>query len=626
MIAMSFRTPLAVLVFPTLCLLAGPAAAEPPGLPAGASVIYAPTPNDATVALDISGAQVELGRLDVFEPGLPGTSHAYRFETRQPASARWNLQLKGDLPVTLNPGGVHLLTGYARCVDSTTGDGMLRVKIERNAEPWTDCLARGLTFGPEWTRFDFPFRIGGEQPFPAGQTQLTFHLGEARQTIEIAGVRLYAFADGVSVDDLPRTEMTYPGREPDAAWRAEAQARIERHRKADLRVAVLDANGQPVPNATVRVAQQRHAFPFGSAFNLRHFTSGDPSVARYERAFLDRFNAIVFENELKWYGPGLRNPSAVEAGLALAKANELYTRAHVLVWPGRTRVPAEVRGMIDALRADPADDALRSRLSEAVADRVRSIAGLLAGRFEDWDVVNEPFTNHDLLDVLNPPGTPTGSGVMMDWFHLAHEADPVARLYLNDYGVLTASSLEDRHLRAFYETARRLLEGGAPLHGLGMQGHFGSSLTPPERLWETLDHFARLGLPIKATEFDVNVDDPLVIADYTRDFYTALFAHPAVDGILSWGFWAGAHWRPDAAYLDDGFNPRPSDHALRRLIFEDWWTNASAPTDLAGVATIRGFHGQHQVTVDAAGLGSITRTIDLPAEGASIEIAYPASD
>ncbi|MEM6504057.1 MAG: 1,4-beta-xylanase, partial [Planctomycetota bacterium] len=116
------------------------------------------------------------------------------------------------------------------------------------------------------------------------------------------------------------------------------------------------------------------------------------------------------------------------------------------------------------------------------------------------------------------------------------------------------------------------------------------------------------------------------IADYTRDFYTALFAHPAVDGILSWGFWAGAHWRPDVAYLDDGFNPRPSDHALRRLIFEDWWTNASAPTDHAGVATIRGFHGQHQVTIDAPGRGPLTRTIDLPAEGASIEIAYPASD
>lgn len=281
-------------------------------------------------------------------------------------------------------------------------------------------------------------------------------------------------------------------------------------------------------------------------------------------------------------------------------------------------MPAEVVAMIDRLRAEPGDATTRAALADAVAERVRTVAGQLAGRIDDWDVVNEPFSNHDILDVLNPPGTPIGSGVMAEWFRMAHEADPDARLYLNDYGILTASSLEDAHLRSHYDTARRLLEAGAPLHGLGMQGHFGSSLTPPERLWEVLDLFAELGLSIKATEFDVNLDDPAVIADYTRDFYTALFAHPSVDGILSWGFWAGAHWRPDAAYLGRGFNPRPSDVALQRLLFETWWTDESATTDGLGEARVRGFHGAYEVTVALPGGGEVAETVELGADGAAV--------
>ncbi|MEO0588588.1 MAG: endo-1,4-beta-xylanase, partial [Planctomycetota bacterium] len=581
------------------CALWASAAVSAGELPAGARVLFAPEPGDG--ALRIGGAQVELGRVERVAIDHEAAGAAYRVETRDAARQRWNLQLRGDLPVELRPGEVLLLTGYARCVSSTTGDGMFRVKVEQNADPWREGVARGFAFGPDWRRFDFPFVVPGSEPFRVGQTQLTFHVGEARQTIELAGVRLYGFEAWASVDDLPRTRVTYAGREAGAAWRAVAAERIERHRKADLTVRVVDAQGRGVAGASVRVAQRDHAFAFGAAFNLRVFTGGGADVPRYERAFVERFNSVVFENELKWYGPGLRDLSAVEAGLSFAEAHGLTTRGHVLVWPGRRRVPAEVVAMIDRLRAEPGDATTRAALADAVAERVRTVAGQLAGRIDDWDVVNEPFSNHDILDVLNPPGTPIGSGVMAEWFRMAHEADPDARLYLNDYGILAATSLEDAHLRSHYDTARRLLEAGAPLHGLGMQGHFGSSLTPPERLWEVLDLFAELGLSIKATEFDVNLDDPAVIADYTRDFYTALFAHPSVDGILSWGFWAGAHWRPDAAYLDRGFNPRPSDVALRRLLFETWWTDESATTDGQGEARVRGFHGAYEVTVALPG-------------------------
>src|SRR5262245_17882875 len=58
---------------------------------------------------------------------------------------------------------------------------------------------------------------------------------------------------------------TYEGRAATAAWRLQAAASIEKHRKADLVVVVKDAHAHPVEGAVVEVEQIRHAFPFGTA-------------------------------------------------------------------------------------------------------------------------------------------------------------------------------------------------------------------------------------------------------------------------------------------------------------------------------------------------------------------------
>ena len=588
------------------CLSSYPAWGQEVDLPAGAEVIFAPTPGASTGSLAMGGAQAALGSVSAVPvEGQPFT-HAYRVTTREAGQARWSVQFKADLPETLEPDRAYLLRVYARCIDSTTGDGVVQAKIERNTEPWLECISRGLSFGAEWRRFDFPFEFSADRSFPAGQTQLTFHLGAERQTIEIGGIALLGFGPGVAVESLPRSRVTYEGSEPDAAWRQEAEARIDRYRKGDLRIIVRDAEGRPVPGATVLVEQQRHAFAFGAALNLNFLASDDPRVPAYREAFADRFNAVVFENELKWYGPGLRNREAVKAGLAFAEEHDLFVRGHVLIWPGMRHVPGSVRSLVSALRADPDDEASREALRAAVEERIDTMAKRLAGRVDDWDVVNEAFAHHDVMDVLNAAGTPHGAGVMVDWFKRARRADPGAKLYLNDYGILTAGSVADRHQTHFYETAQNLLDRGAPLDGLGMQAHFGSSLTPPTKLWSYFDRFAALGLPIKVTEFDINLDDPVLKADYTRDFYTAAFAHPSVNGILSWGFWAGRHWRPDAAYLNPDFSSRPSDEALRGLLFERWWTDLRLETDTLGEASARVFRGQHRVTISAPGQADVT--------------------
>ena len=588
-------TPLRLLLLTLALALSLPASADAPAeLPAGGQVVFQPAADGQhDPALKLIGAQVKLGKL---ETATDDGQTVYRVSLQQQAEQRWGVQLAGDLPGPIEAGHVYLLRFKARCLTSTTGDGSMALKIERNGPDWSNVLARAVTFGPQWTTFNLPLRVQPGQGFAAGQSHLTFHLGETVQSIEIAGIELIDFADRVALEDLPRTELTYEGQAPDAPWRAEAQARIDRYRKADLSVRVVDADGKPVPHASVHLQQTRHAFVFGTAINLRFASSDDPRVPQYLDALKQRFNGVVFENELKWHGPDLRNPDAVDMGLSFIEANDLFFRGHTLVWPGSRHLPDYIAQRIEHLKANPSDDDARRELNALVDERIEKIAGRYAGRVDDWDVVNEPFTNHDLMEVLDPAGTPHGAGVMAHWYNLARQSDPHAKLFLNDYGILTAGNLWSPHQQHFYDTAEQLLAAGAPLQGLGMQGHFGSPLTSPTRIWQILDRYAQLGLPIKVTEYDINSDQPELMADFTRDFYTAAFAHPAVESIFAWGFWSKAHWRPQAAFLNEDFSPRLHDQALRKLLFEDWWTDETAAANDAGEIDARVFKGDYQLT------------------------------
>ena len=74
------------------------------------------------------------------------------------------------------------------------------------------------------------------------------------------------------------------------------------------------------------------------------------------------------------------------------------------------------------------------------------------GQIVEWDVVNEPFTNHALIDLL-------GKDVLVDWFKLARQSDPDPRLFLNDYPTLGSGSAHEQH---FEKTLQFLLDRATP--------------------------------------------------------------------------------------------------------------------------------------------------------------------
>ncbi len=592
-----------------LLLLALPAglaraADENASLPAGGVSVVA---EESTAGLKTSGA-TNVGSVIAIDATGQSFSRALRVQSLVRTPTPYGFQVKAPVTRPIAKGDMLFVEFWLRGAASAaeTGEASSEFVLELNAFPNTKAIAYPVSAGTVWRRFRMPFQAPVD--YPANSAVIAFRAGYGSQTYELGGVHVLDFGKSVARQALPATRGTYDGIAPDAPWRAAADARIDQLRKADLTVRVRTADGRTASGAAVTIEQQRHAFRFGTAAVagiLADTTTTD--AAAYRAHLLDLFNTIVFENDLKWDcwdSPARR--IAVFAATDWCRTNGLTVRGHNLVWPSWRFTPKSLRAL----------ETRTNELRQAVLGHVREEAAALRGRgLAEWDVINEPYSNHDLMDIL-------GRDAMVSWFKAAHEADPDVRLYLNDYASLVAGGAVTAHKEAFEETARWLKASGAPIGGLGLQCHFGSELTPPRRLLTELDRLQTIGLPLTVTEWDLDLYDEDLQAAYTRDFLTVLFSHPAVDGVLMWGFWEGRHWRPNAAVLRKDWTIKPNGEAWRHLTKELWWTRATGTTDAAGTYRVRAFQGVQRVTVRGAN-GTISVDVALPPDGTSVDIVVP---
>jgi GH35 family endo-1,4-beta-xylanase len=229
-----------------------------------------------------------------------------------------------------------------------------------------------------------------------------------------------------------------------------------------------------------------------------------------------------------------------------------------------------------------------------VQHHLRELTAAMEESLVHWDVVNEPVDNHDILDIL-------GSEVMVDWFKEVRATEPSSKLFINDYGILSGGGGTTPHRDQYEKTIKMLVDKGAPLDGIGMQSHFDSLLTSPDDMLAILDRYAKYKMPIWATEYDVEIDDEEVSGKFTRDFYTTLFSHPSVEGIVMWGFWDGLHWKHNAPMYRQDWSLKPSGEAIRELLLKTWCTDARGTANAQGAFTTSGFLGEYVIQVSAAG-------------------------
>jgi endo-1,4-beta-xylanase len=567
------------LVFGAAALALCAAAQEWVATPSGGESLF---PEDSFAALRISGSTARAETIEI--EGMPFRK-AMRVTVPGIPRNPWDVQILGTTSGHVQQGDVLWLSLFARGSSETeSGEASGIAHLQRNSGDFAKIASMPFSVGREWKQFMLP--ATATTTLPNGQHGYTIFLGFPQQTVEIGGVVLVNFRTALTTADLPRTKATWQGSEPDAPWRKIAAQRIDAIRKADLRVRVIDGTGRPLAGVTVRAKMTRHEFGFGSAVAADGIFSQAPDSHAYREVIRTWFNKVVLENDLKWPNWESNRNRALNA-LAWLRENGIHSiRGHTLVWPGWSRMPADVQ----RLSGDP--ERLRARVLDHIGEQLDATRGQLV----EWDVLNEPYTNTDLQRIL-------GEEEMAAWFRKARQHDPGALLYINDYSILTNGGTDAAHQNHYFETIGKLIDWGAPLDGIGMQGHFGTQFTAPERLWQILDRYAVYGKRIQVTEFDIDTEDEEAQAAYTRDFLTAVFAHPSIDGFMMWGFWEARHWRPRAAMFRRDWSIKPNGYAFYDLVHREWSTDETGVTNSEGEWVVRGFKGRYDIEVRAGSRG-----------------------
>jgi len=360
---------------------------------------------------------------------------------------------------------------------------------------------------------------------------------------------------------------------------------IRRHRTGVLVV-------RTVPGATVTVEQLRHEFWFGATIATGVFTgrAAPEDAAKWKEIFLSHFNAGVIEAAFKWHEMekerGKVDYAVVDAMLEWASAHGIPVRGHCIFWG----IPRYVPEWLKPLGDEP--------LRLAVRQRARSVAARYRGQFAEYDLNNEMIHGNWFEQRL-------GQEITRDMARWVKEGDPGAVLFFNDYDILTGKRLDD-----YLKHIRTVLSSGAPMDGIGVQGHLHGDAFDEGELRRALDALEELKLPVRITEFNfpgqrskyyqkrelrLSEEEEAAKADALRRYFRISFAHPAVTGILMWGFWEGANWIPQSSLYRRDWTPAPAAEAYRKLVFGEWWTRAETKADATGVASVRAFFGTHRV-------------------------------
>lgn len=234
-----------------------------------------------------------------------------------------------------------------------------------------------------------------------------------------------------------------------------------------------------------------HYFPIGVAVS--------PWALKTDEAGLiqQHFNSLTPENAMKM-GPIHPEENRyywkdADSIMAFAARNNLKVRGHTLCWHSQTP-----RWMfIDKEGRTVSKQVLLQRLK----DHITTVVSRYKGRIYAWDVVNEAVSDNPAEYLRKSEWLKIcGEEYIARAFQYAHEADPDALLFYNDYNEISATKREK-----IYRLVKSLKDAGIPIHGVGLQAHWAVNEPSKGQLEETLKHLAGLGLTMQITELDVSV-------------------------------------------------------------------------------------------------------------------------
>jgi endo-1,4-beta-xylanase len=293
--------------------------------------------------------------------------------------------------------------------------------------------------------------------------------------------------------------------------------------------------------------------------------------ASYRSIVSDEFSTLTPENVMKFdhIHPARESYSFCDSDalLSYAAANHMQVRGHTLVW--HQQLPEWLsRGEFS-----------REELITILRDHIHTVVGRYRGQIAAWDVVNEAFeSDGSLRDSLWLRGI--GPEYIEMAFGWAHQADPDALLFYNDFGAEALGAKSD----AIYGLLARLRKQGVPVHGAGLQMHLEAGAVQADEIKQNMRRLAELGLEIHVTEMDVRVALPateeklLAQAETYREVVGACVAVEACRSITFWGVTDRHSWIESAGLfrgfgsallLDEAYEAKPAYHSVRHALEDD---------------------------------------------------------
>ena len=407
-------------------------------------------------------------------------------------------------------------------------------------------------------------------------------------------------------------------------WKKRAAEGIERYRKGDGRLTIVDKEGKPVSNAKIKLTQKSHEFRFGAnLFMLDELETHEKNEA-YKRYFADVFNMAT----LPFYWDTLepergkpryakdspkvyRRPSP-DLCMEFCEKHGIEPREHALAYDHffphwlKTASVDEVKKELERRYAE---------ISERYADRIPTI-----------EVTNEMEWANGSTSFYDDPD-------FIEWcFKLAEQYFPNNQLVINEH---TSLCWKDccRATDKYYAYIEANLLKGARIDAIGMQYHLFNRIEDeyektrltlsPESLYKHMDLYSNFGKPLQVTEVTIPAyswekEDEEIQAEIVEKLYSIWFSHPNVEQIVYWNLVDGyAHfWDPDpekikasqgdmslgenyyyGGLLRFDLSPKPAYYKIKELLQEKWHTEAQIETDENGNASFKGFFGTYDLVI-----------------------------
>ncbi|HRU13549.1 MAG TPA: endo-1,4-beta-xylanase [Dysgonamonadaceae bacterium] len=259
-------------------------------------------------------------------------------------------------------------------------------------------------------------------------------------------------------------------------------------------VIALFANCKAEESKSEKALQEalKGKFLIGVAMNADQITGKDTAGVRLIK---EHFNSITPENCMK---SEVLQPEEGKFDFALAdqyvdfgQKNNMFIVGHTLIWHSQ----APKWFFVDK----NGKDVSREVLIERMKNHITTVVGRYKGRVHGWDVVNEAieddgsFRKSKFYQII-------GEDFIRLAFEFAHEADPEAELYYNDYSMSKEGKRD-----AVVKMVRNLQSQGVKIDGIGMQGHMTMDFPTLEEEEKSIVAFSETGVKVMITELDLTV-------------------------------------------------------------------------------------------------------------------------